>query len=68
MDVRLSKIIIKRAKLWQKIAQLVKEEGVPSRHRKDDSVLVLEAVTQAFAAARICRMEGIVVEECDEQS
>lgn len=62
---------IHRARLWRKIVRLVKdaERGCASptdaenrlcvRHGQDEDTAVLEAVTQAFAAARVCA----VVEE-----
>ncbi len=45
---------IRRAKLWKKIVRLVEEEDPCVRHARDENIAVLEAVTQAFAASRVC--------------
>jgi hypothetical protein len=45
---------IHRARLWRKIVRLVKENGLCVRHGRDEDTAVLEAVTQAFAASRVC--------------
>lgn len=60
---------IHRARLWRKIVRLVKdaerrcasptgaENGLCVRHGRDENIAVLEAVTQAFAASRVCAVE-----------